>query len=74
MLGLSFKENCPDFRNTRVIDVINHLSNYKITPVIVDPLVSADDVMHQYGFSVIQSIPSSSCFDAVILELLITIL
>ena len=49
ILGLTFKENCPDTRNSKVDDIIKRLNEYDITPVVVDPWASAADAMHEYG-------------------------
>lgn len=49
ILGLTFKENCPDTRNSKVDDIIKRLSEYEITPVVVDPWASERDAMHEYG-------------------------
>lgn len=49
ILGLTFKENCPDTRNSKVDDVIKRLAEYEIQPVVVDPWASARDAMHEYG-------------------------
>ncbi|NQU80855.1 MAG: nucleotide sugar dehydrogenase [Bacteroidetes bacterium] len=66
ILGFTFKENCPDIRNTRVIDIVKELKEYKIVPLIVDPQVDEKDAMHEYGIS-INSINSIKNMDAVIL-------
>ena len=49
ILGLTFKENCPDTRNSKVDDIIKSLNEYGITPIIVDPWASERDAMHEYG-------------------------
>ncbi len=49
ILGLTFKENCPDTRNSKVNDVIVRLREYGIEPVVVDPWASERDAMHEYG-------------------------
>ena len=49
ILGLTFKENCPDTRNSNVDDIIKHLNTYGIEPVVVDPWASEADAMHEYG-------------------------
>ena len=49
ILGLTFKENCPDTRNSKVEDIIKRLGEYDITPTIVDPWASEADAMHEYG-------------------------
>jgi UDP-N-acetyl-D-galactosamine dehydrogenase len=66
VLGLSFKENCPDMRNTRVVDVIAALHRYGIEPVVVDPWVDADEALRVYGLSVLASIPEGLRYQAVI--------
>lgn len=49
ILGLTFKENCPDTRNSKVNDIIKQLNTYGIEPVVVDPWASERDAMHEYG-------------------------
>ena len=49
ILGLTFKENCPDTRNSKVDDIIKRLNTYDIEPVVVDPWASERDAMHEYG-------------------------
>ena len=49
ILGLTFKENCPDTRNSKVGDIIKRLNEYEITPIVVDPWASERDAMHEYG-------------------------
>ena len=49
ILGLTFKENCPDTRNSKVNDIIKQLKEYGITPTVVDPWASERDAMHEYG-------------------------
>ncbi|MBQ8228705.1 MAG: nucleotide sugar dehydrogenase [Clostridia bacterium] len=49
ILGFTFKENCPDTRNTRVIDIYNELNEYGITPIVADPVADSDEAMHEYG-------------------------
>lgn len=66
ILGFTFKENCPDTRNTKVIDIVNELREYNIEPVIADPEADAEEAKRLYGieFAVIDSIRD---MDAVIL-------
>ena len=66
VLGLSFKENCPDIRNTRVVDVINALESYMMEPVLVDPWVDPDEARREYGLNVESTIPVGSRYQAVI--------
>ena len=49
LFGLTFKENCPDTRNSKVADVIKRLADYGITPLVVDPWASERDAAHEYG-------------------------
>jgi len=49
ILGFTFKENCPDTRNTRIIDIVNELGEYGITPVITDPEADSDEAKKLYG-------------------------
>ncbi|MBQ3231023.1 MAG: nucleotide sugar dehydrogenase [Clostridia bacterium] len=51
ILGLTFKENCPDTRNSKVDDIIKCLNSYGIVPTVVDPWASERDAMHEYGVS-----------------------
>lgn len=48
--GVTFKENCPDVRNSKVIEIIKHLEQYRIHPVLVDPWADAEDVKRSYGY------------------------
>lgn len=66
VLGFTFKENCPDVRNTKVIDIVNELITYNITPVIFDPWANPKEVEHEYGVSVVNELPSEK-FEAAIL-------
>ncbi|MFN4083072.1 MAG: nucleotide sugar dehydrogenase [Bacteroidia bacterium] len=66
ILGFTFKENCPDVRNTRVIDIVKELLTYHITPVIFDPWANPAEVEHEYGVSVLNQLPEGK-FEAAIL-------
>ncbi len=66
ILGFTFKENCPDTRNTRIIDIVNELNEYGINPVIADPEADADEAKHLYGVDFVD-INSIKAMDAVIL-------
>lgn len=67
VLGLAFKENCPDMRNSKVIDMINALLNYNIKPLVVDPWVDPQEALHEHGLSVFPEIPSKNRYTAVML-------
>ena len=66
MLGITFKENCPDVRNTKIVDVIAALTDYGITVTIFDPLAHPSDVQQEYGLLTTATMPSQK-FDAVVL-------
>lgn len=66
VLGLSFKENCPDIRNTRIIDIVNELKEYHTDIDVYDPWVDASEAEHEYGINPIQSLENGK-YDAVIL-------
>lgn len=53
ILGLTFKENCPDTRNSKVEDIINRLNEYEVTPVIVDPYANEIDAQSEYGVDIV---------------------
>lgn len=67
VLGFTFKENCPDVRNTRVIDIVNHLKSYHLNIDIHDPWANPAEVMHEYGVESNTTFPSGKHYDAVIL-------
>jgi UDP-N-acetyl-D-galactosamine dehydrogenase len=66
MLGLTFKENCPDLRNTRVVDVVSELEEFNIAVDVYDPWVKAAEAQHEYGIDLIAS-PTEQSYDGVIL-------
>ncbi|EMY3552959.1 nucleotide sugar dehydrogenase [Flavobacterium psychrophilum] len=66
MLGIAFKENCPDVRNTKIVDVISALKEYGIHVTIYDPWVNPADVLHEYNLQTAKELPSIK-FDAVVL-------
>ena len=66
VLGLSFKENCPDLRNTRVVDVIEALRRYGMEPVVVDPWVDPEEAQRDYGLDVLAEIPPGSSWQGVV--------
>ncbi|QED39039.1 nucleotide sugar dehydrogenase [Antarcticibacterium arcticum] len=67
VLGITFKENCPDVRNTKVVDVIKNLKEYGTNVTIFDPLANPAEVKHEYGLITTRSAPSET-FDAVVLS------
>jgi len=66
VLGLTFKENCPDIRNTKIVDIISELKGYNINVDITDPWCSAEEVEHEYGLSLIEK-PAQDNYDAIII-------
>ena len=66
ILGLSFKEDCPDIRNTKVIDIVNELRDYKCQVDIFDPWVDHDVAKNEYGVSLLEEI-NSNFYDGIIL-------
>ena len=66
MLGITFKENCPDVRNTKIVDVVSALADYGIKVTIYDPWANPAEVKHEYNLEIITELPSEK-FDAVVL-------
>lgn len=66
ILGITFKENCPDTRNSKVIDIINRLKEYEVKPIIVDPQADVKEAEREYGVA-IQKIKDVTEVDAVVL-------
>ena len=66
VLGLSFKEDCPDLRNTRVVDVIRELQEYGVTVDVHDPWAEPGDALHEYGIRLIET-PQAGAYDGIVL-------
>ena len=66
VMGLTFKENCPDLRNTKVVDIVSELKEYKINVDVVDPWCSNEEAQHEYGLSLIEQVKPDT-YDAIIL-------
>ena len=66
VMGLTFKENCPDLRNTRVVDIVAELKDYNCNVDVYDPWVSVEEAQHEYGITPIDT-PSAGGYDAIIL-------
>ena len=66
IMGLTFKENCPDLRNTKVVDIYRELQEYNVQVDVFDPWVSADEALLEYGIRPVQ-LPEYSTYDGVIL-------
>lgn len=67
VLGITFKENCPDVRNTKVVDVLNALKDYEVNLTIFDPWAKPEEVRNEYGWESKNKIEGMNDFDAVIL-------
>ncbi|MDS4016042.1 MAG: Vi polysaccharide biosynthesis UDP-N-acetylglucosamine C-6 dehydrogenase TviB [Candidatus Accumulibacter sp.] len=65
VMGLTFKENCPDLRNTRVIDIVRELGEYNVSVDIHDPWVDAAEAQHEYGVTPIAA-PEAGAYDAIV--------
>ena len=65
VMGLAFKENCPDLRNTRVVDIVRELTDYDVQADVHDPWVSAEEAQHEYGITPVRQ-PEAGTYDAII--------
>lgn len=66
VLGLTFKENCPDIRNTKVVDIIADLAEYGMQADVYDPWIDVQEAQHEYGITPLTA-PETGSYDAVIL-------
>lgn len=67
VLGITFKENCPDVRNTKVVDILNALREYETDMTIFDPWADPAEVKHEYGWDALKNLPDVKEYDAIIL-------
>ena len=67
VLGLTFKENCPDVRNTKVVDVVRELERYGANVDVVDPWANAAEAQHEYGLKPAKTVRKGAKYDAVVL-------
>ena len=67
ILGFTFKENCPDVRNTKVVDIVRSLKDYNLDITIYDPWANPAAVEREYGLTVVNDLPANEKFDAAIL-------
>jgi UDP-N-acetyl-D-galactosamine dehydrogenase len=68
VMGLTFKENCPDLRNTRVVDIVTELKEYNCQVDVYDPWISAAEAEHEYGITPISKLPiGEGCYDGIML-------
>ncbi|MDO5680843.1 MAG: Vi polysaccharide biosynthesis UDP-N-acetylglucosamine C-6 dehydrogenase TviB [Pelistega sp.] len=66
VMGLTFKENCPDLRNTRIVDIVKELGEYNIQVDVYDPWVEVEEAQHEYGITPIAN-PQAGEYDGIIL-------
>jgi UDP-N-acetyl-D-galactosamine dehydrogenase len=66
VMGITFKENCPDLRNSRVVDIVTELQDYNCQVDVYDPWATAEDAQHEYGISTVAQ-PEHGTYDAIIL-------
>jgi len=66
VMGLTFKENCPDLRNTRVVDIVGELAEFDIQVDVYDPWVAVDEAQHEYGITPITE-PEINAYDGIVL-------
>jgi UDP-N-acetyl-D-galactosamine dehydrogenase len=66
LLGITFKENCPDIRNTKIVDIYHTLKEYTDNITVFDPWANKEAVKHEYDIDIVNTLPSEE-FDAVIL-------
>ncbi|MBD5385821.1 nucleotide sugar dehydrogenase [bacterium] len=67
IFGFTFKENCPDVRNTKVVDIVNALKEYNLNITIYDPWANPEAVKHEYELIVVNKLPENKKFDAAIM-------
>lgn len=67
ILGITFKENCPDIRNSRIIDVIKELQEFGVQIAIYDPWADAKEVKHEYNLELMKELPALNAYDALVL-------
>ena len=67
LLGITFKENCPDIRNTKIVDIYHTLSEYTFNITVYDPWANPVAVKHEYSIDIVSELPKGEQYDAVIL-------
>ncbi|MEK5782600.1 UDP binding domain-containing protein, partial [Acinetobacter baumannii] len=66
IMGLSFKENCPDIRNTKIVDMVKALKEYDLDLDIYDPWVDPQEVEHEYGLAPVENLQADN-YDAIVI-------
>ena len=67
LLGITFKENCPDIRNTKIVDIHSTLAEYTNNITIYDPWANPEEVKHEYGLDIVNTLDATEKYDAVVL-------
>lgn len=67
LLGITFKENCPDVRNTKVVDIVRGLNTYDVNVTVYDPWANPEEVAHEYGIDTITKLPEGQKYEAIVL-------
>lgn len=67
IMGFTFKENCPDVRNTKVVDIVKALKEYNVNITIYDPWANPAVAEHEYGLIITNALPEKRDFDAVVM-------
>lgn len=67
ILGLTFKEGCPDLRNSKVIDIVREFESYHARVDVYDPWIDVEEADHEYGIAPLTEIPSANSYDAIVL-------
>lgn len=67
ILGLTFKENCPDLRNTKVVDIVSTLKSYRVDVDIYDPWIDVAEAHHEYGLDCLRELPPRGNYAAIVL-------
>jgi UDP-N-acetyl-D-galactosamine dehydrogenase len=66
VMGLTFKENCPDIRNTRVVDIVAELKEYNCKVDVYDPWIAKEETQHEYGITPVEQ-PEAEAYDGIVL-------
>jgi UDP-N-acetyl-D-galactosamine dehydrogenase len=66
VLGLTFKENCPDLRNSKVVDIITELGKYGAKVDVYDPWIDREEAVHEYGVKPLARLPKPGTYDAAV--------
>ncbi|MFC4277071.1 Vi polysaccharide biosynthesis UDP-N-acetylglucosamine C-6 dehydrogenase TviB [Achromobacter aloeverae] len=66
VMGLTFKENCPDLRNTRIVDIVRELGEYNVAVDVYDPWVEPEEAVHEYGITPVSQ-PQAGAYDGIVL-------